>query len=139
MEQIAGPRPLNLAADNARRPASSAMTEEIGKMELAAEAAVAPVHRNEGVRPREAQRLQDTSQAPVSQADGTAASAVPPLVRTERNIEFDPITRDVIFQSLSSDTGEIVAQVPSEAQLKIRQYARTGRDIQPASTVKRTA
>ena len=45
-----------------------------------------------------------------------------------RNITIDPKTREVLFQSIDRRTGEVVRQVPEEALLKLRAYAREMRD-----------
>lgn len=110
----------------ATRPVeASAANKGMKAMELAVESAVAPAQRS-------AKSVLDTQRqgsAAAGQADSAHASHT--VTRTVRNIEFDPITRDVIFQSISSETGVVVAQVPTEQQLKIRHYTRNGGEMPP--------
>ena len=42
----------------------------------------------------------------------------------ERNITVDPKTRELVFQTISKETGEVVRQVPDEALLRLRAYVR---------------
>ena len=46
----------------------------------------------------------------------------------ERNTTIDPKTREVVFQTVDRETGEVVRQVPDDAILKLRAYAREMRD-----------
>ena len=48
----------------------------------------------------------------------------------ERHTEIDPKTREVVFQSVNRETGEVVRQVPDEALLKLRAYAREMRQLE---------
>ena len=50
----------------------------------------------------------------------------------KRNIEIDPKTREVIFQSVDQRTGEVVRQLPEETMLKLRVYAREMRKAESA-------
>lgn len=120
-------------------------------MELAPETAVAPAPRVEYARPRTTSRPSDvlfknppptvvSSDAQTDSAQkSNAATSSANVTRTTQNIEIDPTTRDVIFQSLSDQTGEVVNQVPSEALLRIRQYVRSDGEKPAAHTVERTA
>jgi uncharacterized FlaG/YvyC family protein len=42
----------------------------------------------------------------------------------KRNIEIDPKTREVIFQTVDEETGRVIRQLPDEAMLKLRTYLR---------------
>ena len=42
----------------------------------------------------------------------------------ERNITVDPRTRELVFQTVSKETGEVVRQIPDEAILRLRAYIR---------------
>lgn len=42
----------------------------------------------------------------------------------QRNVVIDPKSREIVFQSVDRRTGEVVRQVPEEALLKLRAYAR---------------
>jgi FlaG protein len=42
----------------------------------------------------------------------------------KKQFTFDEITKDMIIQTLDSETGEVVAQYPDDWQLKQRAYAR---------------
>lgn len=46
----------------------------------------------------------------------------------QRRLEIDPKTREVVFQAVDRETGEVVRQIPEEAMLKIRAYAREMRE-----------
>lgn len=46
----------------------------------------------------------------------------------KRRLEIDPKTREVVFQAVDRETGEVVRQIPEEAILKIRAYAREMRE-----------
>lgn len=41
-----------------------------------------------------------------------------------RNVTIDPGTREVVLQAISKQSGEVVRQVPDQALLRIRAYAR---------------
>lgn len=111
-----------LAAGNARPTETSVASKGMKVMELAVEATVAPAQPGGDVRNNLARR----AKTPVADSSAAQADAAAPASPTVRNIEIDPVTRDVLFQSISRETGEVVAQVPNEQQLKIRHYTRTG-------------
>ena len=48
----------------------------------------------------------------------------------ERNITIDPRTRELVFQTISKETGEVVRQVPDEAMLRLRAYVREMREAE---------
>lgn len=48
----------------------------------------------------------------------------------DRNTEIDPKTREVVFQQVDRATGEVVRQVPDEALLRLRAYAREMREAE---------
>jgi uncharacterized FlaG/YvyC family protein len=48
----------------------------------------------------------------------------------ERNITVDPRTRELVFQTISKETGEVVRQVPDEAMLRLRAYIREMREAE---------
>jgi uncharacterized FlaG/YvyC family protein len=68
--------------------------------------------------------------APNDGADFTASleSALREVV--ERNITVDPRTRELVFQTISKETGEVVRQVPDEAMLRLRAYVREMREAE---------
>ena len=95
------------------------------KTELAPEGAVQQAENSPAVR-----------FAPSNGADFSASldSAMREVV--ERNIVIDPRTRELVFQTISKETGEVVRQVPDEALLRLRAYVRDmveaeehGRDV----------
>jgi flagellar protein FlaG len=83
------------------------------KTQLAPEAAVQQVGKTPAVQ-----------FAPSEGADFHAAleSALREVV--ERNITVDPRTRELVFQTVSKETGEVVRQIPDEAILRLRAYVR---------------
>lgn len=61
----------------------------------------------------------------------------------ERNTVIDPKTREVVYQTLDRDTGEVVRQVPDETLLRLRAFAREMREkegsAERANTVSKLA
>jgi hypothetical protein len=45
----------------------------------------------------------------------------------DRQIEIDPATRQVVYQVVDKDSGEVVRQVPEQAMLHLQAYARAMR------------
>jgi uncharacterized FlaG/YvyC family protein len=62
--------------------------------------------------------------APTEGADFGAALDSAMREAVERNITVDPRTRELVFQTISKDTGEVVRQIPDEAVLRLRAYVR---------------
>ena len=62
--------------------------------------------------------------APTEGADFTAALDGAMREAVERNITVDPRTRELVFQTISKETGEVVRQIPDEAVLRLRAYVR---------------
>jgi uncharacterized FlaG/YvyC family protein len=50
----------------------------------------------------------------------------------KRHITVDPRTREVVFQTVDERTGAVVRQLPEEAILKLRAYARELREADSA-------
>ena len=99
-------------------PAAPARVDQLAaagavKTQLAPEAAVQQAGETPPVR-----------FAPNDGADFSASldSALREVV--ERNITVDPRTRELVFQTISKETGEVVRQVPDEAMLRLRAYVR---------------
>ena len=147
MNQIAAIKaPLPVAETaSGRQSAVSASATGVKTGDIAPENTVPPPQRTEAPRPRSTKPQPDVAlaaakspPAPTPAPDETAAAAQPAVRSTVKNIEFDQATRDIIFQSLSEDTGEVVAQVPSEALLRIREYVRGKQADGPTGLVSRT-
>jgi uncharacterized FlaG/YvyC family protein len=62
--------------------------------------------------------------APNDGADFSASLDLALREVVERNITVDPRTRELVFQTISKETGEVVRQVPDEAMLRLRAYVR---------------
>lgn len=83
--------------------------------------------------PREAS-VQAAPEAPAVRFEGRddaeARARVAQALREviDRNTEIDPKTREVVFQQVDRATGEVVRQVPDEALLRLRAYAREMRE-----------
>lgn len=45
-----------------------------------------------------------------------------------RRISIDPKTREILYQKVNKETGEVVRQVPDEALMRLRAYAREMRE-----------
>lgn len=67
-------------------------------------------------------------------------AAPEPRKFTTRNIDIDPVTRSVVYQTLSAADGNIVAQYPSEAALNLRAYLAAARsEGESSAAIVRTA
>jgi uncharacterized FlaG/YvyC family protein len=62
--------------------------------------------------------------APTEGADFSASLDLAMREAVERNITVDPRTRELVFQTISKETGEVVRQIPDEAVLRLRAYVR---------------
>src|SRR5215212_3245517 len=83
------------------------------KTDLAPEAAVQQVESSPAVR-----------FAPSEGADFHASLEASLREVVERNVTIDPRTRELVFQTISKETGEVVRQIPDEAILRLRAYVR---------------
>jgi uncharacterized FlaG/YvyC family protein len=68
--------------------------------------------------------------APNDGADFSATLDVALREVVERNIVVDPRTRELVFQTISKETGEVVRQIPDEAMLRLRAYVREMREAE---------
>ena len=62
--------------------------------------------------------------APTEGVDFSASLDAAMRETVERNIVVDPRTRELVFQTVSKETGEVVRQIPDEAILRLRAYIR---------------
>jgi flagellar protein FlaG len=64
--------------------------------------------------------------------DANRRAAVEAAMRDviERHTQIDPETREVIHQAVDRETGEVVRQVPDDALLSLRAYAREMRQLE---------
>jgi flagellar protein FlaG len=94
--------------------------------ELAPEAAVQQASKVEPVRFEQSSELQ-------------SRAALDAVVRDmiKRRLEIDPKTKEVIFQVVNKETGEVLRQIPDEAMLKLRAYAKEMRERDAASDERR--
>jgi flagellar protein FlaG len=87
------------------------------KTELAPEAAVRQVSQTEPVR------------FDLTNGAATRAALDQAIRETiDRRLIVDPKNREVVYQAVDETTGEIVRQVPDEAILRLRAYARLMRE-----------
>ncbi len=73
------------------------------------------------------QQVRPAEPARFNPANETASrAALDQAVREtiSRRIILEPKTRQVIYQAVDEETGEVVRQVPDEALLRLRAYAR---------------
>ena len=82
---------------------SATSSRSSSRTELPAQAAVAP-----------------TPELPENRPDGARSSRSD----VSRNVTIDPGTREVVLQAISRQSGEVVRQVPDQALLRIKAYAR---------------
>ena len=114
-------RPAAAAASNAPQRADAAAPAGAVRTELAPEAAVQPVRDAEAVR----LDLSDDARSRAA-LDRALAETI------ARRIEIDPRTRQVVYQTVDRETGEVVRQVPDQALMRLRAYAREIRAAQEA-------
>lgn len=114
--------------------------------ELPERAAVTPPQPAEQIRATESRRRAENSEAPSHSEQISAREKKrlePQKSKTYREIEIDPATRTVLFQQVSELSGEIVTQLPTEAQMRARQYAQLslsqGRGLPAAGRLLREA
>ena len=114
-------RTATAPASNAPQRADAVAPAGAVRTELAPEAAVQPVREAEAVR-------LDLSNDARSRAalDQALAETI------ARRIEIDPKTREVVYQTVDRETGEVVRQVPDQALMRLRAYAREMRALRDA-------
>ncbi len=126
MESGSITRPALVAATNAPQRADTLAAAGATKTDLSPEVAVQQVDAIEAVR--------------FEPSDGASARAALDKALREtidRRITIDPKTREVIYQTVNEDTGEVVRQIPDEAMMRLRAYAREMREKSEASEVRR--
>jgi flagellar protein FlaG len=104
-------------ASNAPQRIETFTTAGAAKTELRPESSVQQVRDGEAV------------QVAISDDAGRRAAVEAALRETiERRIEIDPKTREVVYQTVDRESGEVVRQVPDQALLRLRAYARAMRE-----------
>ena len=93
--------------------------------ELAPESAVQQARESEAVR------FDPTRTAPGAVLDAALSEFI------KRNIEIDPKTREVVFQIVDKETGDVIRQAPDEAILRLRAYVRELRAAEHRNTALR--
>ena len=128
-------KPVASAAPVAPARADLLIAAGAVKTDLAPEAAVQQVEKSASVQ-----------FAPTEGADFSASLDAAMREVVERNITVDPRTRELVFQTVSKETGEVVRQFPEEALLRLRAYVREmrvaedkGRDGGDAPRVEKVA
>jgi flagellar protein FlaG len=111
-------KPATVAALNAPQRVNTPASAGAVKTELAPEASVQQVPEAAAVR-------FDPSNG--AQARAALDAAIRDLV--ERHIEIDPKTREVVYQTVDKESGEVIRQVPDQALLRLRAYAREMREM----------
>jgi hypothetical protein len=56
-----------------------------------------------------------------------------------RDVEIDPATREIVTKVVDEGTGEVVRQMPDEALLRLRAYARELREAGRDARIERRA
>jgi uncharacterized FlaG/YvyC family protein len=112
-------KPVAPAAPAAPARVDSLAAAGAVKTQLAPEAAVQHAGETPAVR-----------FAPNDGADFSATLDVALREVVERNIVVDPRTRELVFQTISKETGEVVRQIPDEAMLRLRAYVREMREAE---------
>jgi uncharacterized FlaG/YvyC family protein len=115
-----------IAATNVPQRTDSLVAQGATRTDLAPEKAVQQVTSADAVR------FQPSEAANVRAAIDAALRET-----IDRRITIDPKTREVVYQAVNKETGEIVRQVPDEALMRLRAYAREMREKAEAADVRR--
>jgi flagellar protein FlaG len=110
-------KPAAVAALNAPQRVNTPASAGAVKTELAPEASVQQVSEAAAVR------FDPSSGA---QARAALDAAIRDVI--ERHIEIEPKTREVVYQTVDRESGEVIRQVPDQALLRLRAYAREMRE-----------
>jgi flagellar protein FlaG len=110
-------KPAAVAAPNAPQRVNMPASAGAVKTELAPEASVQQVPEAAAVR-------FDPSNG--AQARAALDAAIRDVI--ERHIEIEPKTREVVYQTVDTESGEVIRQVPDQALLRLRAYAREMRE-----------
>jgi uncharacterized FlaG/YvyC family protein len=73
------------------------------------------------------QQVPDAEAVRYEPSDGAQARAILDAAMREmieRRIEIDPKTREVVYQTVDRESGEVIRQTPDQALLRLRVYAR---------------
>ncbi len=119
-------RPTPTPALNAPQRTDSLAAAGAVRTELPAEAAVQQVNEAEAVRFEPSDGARERA---------AVERALQDVIK--RRIEIEPKTREVVYQKVNEETGEVVRQVPDEALMRLRAYAREMREKAEASDVRR--
>jgi uncharacterized FlaG/YvyC family protein len=119
-------RPTPIPAHNAPQRTDSLAATGAVRTELPAEAAVQQVNEVEAVRFEPSEGAKERA---------AAERALQDVIK--RRIEIEPKSREVVYQKVNEETGEVVRQVPDEALMRLRAYAREMREKAEASDVRR--
>jgi hypothetical protein len=114
------------SATNAPQRADALVAAGAVKTELKPEAAVQQVREVEAVRFDPTNEI--ASRAALDQAIRETMS---------RRVVLEPKTREVLFQTVNEETGEVVRQVPDEVLVRLRAYVRELREKDESSDVRR--
>ena len=118
-------RPTPVPALNAPQRTDTLAAAGAVRTELPVESAVQQVNEVEAVR--------------FEPSDGARERAALDRALREtiaRRIDIDPKTREVVHQTVNRETGEVLRQVPDEALMRLRAYAREMREKAEASDVR---
>jgi flagellar protein FlaG len=110
-------KPTQIEALNASQRTDAAIPAGAVKTDLAPGATVQQIREAQAVR--------------FDPTDGVQARATLDEVLRDfikRKVTIDPKTREVVYQSIDQRTGEVVRQVPDEALMRLRAYARALRE-----------
>ncbi|NNM74704.1 hypothetical protein [Enterovirga aerilata] len=80
-----------------------------------------------------AQATVQQSAASQKPANETRNAEPDPRTDVSRNVTIDASTQALVFQTINERSGEVVRQVPDQALLRIRAYARELRDAEAES------
>jgi flagellar protein FlaG len=119
-------KPAAVTALNAPQRVHSPVASGAVQTELAPEASVQQVPEAAAVR------FEPSNGA---QARAALDAAIRDLV--ERHIEIDPKTREIVYQTVDKESGEVIRQVPDQALLRLRAYAREMREASVQSRATR--
>ena len=115
---------------NVSKPVAPATPSAPARVDILASAGAVKTQLAPEAAVQQAGKTPPVQFAPNEGADFRASLDLAMREVVERNITVDPKTRELVFQTISKETGEVVRQVPDEAMLRLRAYVREMREAE---------
>ena len=110
-------RPAPISAHNAPHRADTLAAAGAVKTELPPEASVQQIGEAEPVRFEPSDGARDRAAL-----DAALREVI------DRRIMIEPVTREVVYQTIDRESGEVIRQLPDQAMLRLRAYGREMRE-----------